>query len=142
VVKGRGGSRPGAGRRKGKLKDELAVKAPQLLAPAPDPHILAPIIAGDSLFFTEILDRIGEADIGSGPRKKITNAVDYALQKLYCGDKQIETLIFKMVLEHKYGRPAQGVFVGDTREHSRPLTYGNMPRTIVASDAGGSRKPQ
>lgn len=115
-----GGKRSNAGRRKGNVKDEIAVQAPQILAPVRN-------AVEDEQFFTEILDRIGDADIGYGPRKKIESAVDYALAKLYCGDKQIETLMFKMILEHKYGKAAQGVFVGDTRETTRALTRGNLP---------------
>lgn len=129
-----GGKRSNAGRRKGNVKDEIAVQAPQILAPVRN-------AVEDEQFFTEILDRIGDADIGHGPRKKIESAVDYALAKLYCGDKQIEAMMFKMIVEHKYGRPAQGVFVGDTREVTRRASYGNLPHTISAPQPGGDRKP-
>jgi hypothetical protein len=112
-----GGKRPNAGRRKGKIEDEIAVQAPE---------ILAPIGKGDEKFFTEILNRIGEGDIGQGPRKRIENAVDYALAKLYCGDKQIEAMLFKMVVEHKYGKPAQPVISKDTREDAPELDFGNL----------------
>lgn len=121
-----GGKRTNAGRRKGE-KAITAVVAPQ---------ILAPVGSADPGFFTRVLARMGE-----GKPAVIKSAEDYALDLLFRDDVQTRSYNFNKFLDHIHGRPAQGVFVGDTREVSRPLIYGNMPRAISAPKPGGDRKP-
>jgi hypothetical protein len=61
-------------------------------------------------------------------RDKATNAAEYQLSLLVCGDRGTESANFNKLLDRKYGKPAQGVFVGDTREAPRPeLDFGDLP---------------
>jgi hypothetical protein len=39
------------------------------------------------------------------------------------------------------GKPAQGVFLGDTREHARELDFGDLPELIAAGKSGAAGKP-
>jgi hypothetical protein len=55
------------------------------------------------------------------------NAAEYQLSLLVCGDRGLESANFNKLLDRKYGKPAQGVFVGDTREQTRELDFGDLP---------------
>lgn len=136
MVKGRGGARPGAGRRKGESKalETMIARTEAPSAPAVQ-QILTALPDRDTTFFSRVLSRIGE-----GKPATIKSAEDYALDLLFRDDVQTRSYNFNKFLDHIHGRPAQGVFVGDTREVSRPLAYGNMPRTI-AGNTGGAGKP-
>lgn len=39
------------------------------------------------------------------------------------------------------GKPAQGVFVGDTRESARELDFGDLPEIFTPSQSGAPGKP-
>lgn len=110
----RGGKRPGAGRRKPKV-DQETMEAPG--------------------FATSVLGRIGE-----GKPKEIRNAEDYQLDLLYAADMQTRSINFNRLLDRKYGKPAQGVFVGDTRESTRDVSFGDLPMP-ASNQLGKTGKP-
>jgi hypothetical protein len=43
--------------------------------------------------------------------------------------------------DRRDGKPAQGVFVGDTRESARELDFGDLPELIAPGQSGTARKP-
>lgn len=71
-------------------------------------------------------------------RDLATNAAEYQLSLLVCGDRNTESANFNKLLDRKYGKPAQGVFVGDTREATRELDFGDLP---MPSQPGAAGKP-
>jgi len=99
----RGGKREGSGRRKA-----LTAKLPAAVV--------------DQGFATRVLERIGE-----GCPKEIKSAEDFQLTLIYSSDIQTSSYNFNRCLDRKYGKPAQGVFSGDTRENARELDFGNLP---------------
>lgn len=87
-------------------------------------------------FATEVLALIGttikrtdgtEIHWTKMTRELAINAAEYQLSLLVCGDRGIESANFNKLLDRKYGKPAQGVFVGDTREATRDLDFGDLP---------------
>lgn len=101
-----GGKRPNAGRPKSK---------------AETPEV------PDRGFATRVLERIGKDGWAKISRENATNAEEYALALLVCGDKRIESENFNKLLDRRYGKPAQGMFMGDTRETARDLDFGDLP---------------
>lgn len=99
-------------------------------------------------FASEVLALIGtKIKLASGneiqwyemTRDLAENAVHYQLWLIVCGDRGTESANFNKCLDRKYGKPAQGVFVGDTREAAgRELDFGDLP---VPSQLGATGKP-
>lgn len=58
-------------------------------------------------------------------------------------DRRIVHDTRKYLTDRRDGKPAQGVFIGDTREAMQPLTRGNLPSHFSAAGAhaAGSHKP-
>lgn len=58
-------------------------------------------------------------------------------------DRRIVHDTRKYLTDRRDGKPAQGVFIGDTREAMQPLTRGNLPSHFNAAGAhsAGSHKP-
>lgn len=50
-----------------------------------------------------------------------------------------ETRVY--LTDRRDGKPAQGVFIGDTRESARELDFGDLPELIAPSQPGAARKP-
>lgn len=72
-------------------------------------------------------------------REKATNAIEYQLSLLVCGDRGTESSNFNKLLDRKYGKPAQGVFAGDTREVIHPeIDFGGLP---MPDQSGAVGKP-
>lgn len=102
----RGGKRDGAGRKKQTVE---TVELP------------------DKGFATRVLNRIGTEGWDKIDRKNAKNAEEYALALLTCGDKRIEAENFNKLLDRRYGKPAQGMFMGDTRESVIDIDFGTLP---------------
>lgn len=55
------------------------------------------------------------------------------------GEKRLIKETLQYLTDRRDGKPAQGVFVGDTREGREALGFGNLP--MPAHDAGATGKP-
>jgi hypothetical protein len=120
----RGGKRePGPGKKQGRPKTKI--ETPQI----PTKGFASDVLA---LIGTKIR---GESWI-TMTRDKAQNAAEYQLSLLVCGDRGVESANFNKLLDRKYGKPAQGVFVGDTREATRELDFGDLPIPYQPSAAG------
>lgn len=47
----------------------------------------------------------------------------------------------RYLTDRRDGKPAQGVFIGDTRESARDLDFGDLPELIAPSQPGAAGKP-
>lgn len=56
-------------------------------------------------------------------------------------DKRLRFETRRYLTDRRDGRPAQGVFVGDTRENARELDFGDLPELVTPSESGSTRKP-
>ena len=65
-----------------------------------------------------------------------------AWQSLLCSkDARLQFDVLKYLTDRRDGKPAQGVFVGDTRESARELDFGDLPDLFAASKPGQTNKP-
>jgi len=46
-------------------------------------------------------------------------------------DERLRFDVQKYLTDRRDGKPAQGVFAGDTRENVRDITFGNLPMPAV-----------
>lgn len=60
---------------------------------------------------------------------------------LLAKDKHIVKEARKYLTDRRDGKPAQGVFIGDTRENARELDFGDLPELIATSKPVAARKP-
>jgi len=58
------------------------------------------------------------------------------LELLNAKDERLRFDVQKYLTDRRDGKPAQGVFVGDTREGAPPLERGNLPSHFKAANAG------
>jgi hypothetical protein len=77
-----------------------------------------------------------------GIATRVLNAIDeekWWLALLHCDDKRLRFDVQKYLTDRRDGKPAQGVFVGDTREKNIPeLEFGNLLiGTTTERPAGG-----
>lgn len=63
------------------------------------------------------------------------------LELLNVRDERLRFDVQKYLTDRRDGKPAQGVFLGDTREGMQALERGNLPSHFAPEDARGSRKP-
>jgi hypothetical protein len=63
------------------------------------------------------------------------------LELLNAGDERLRFDVQKYLTDRRDGKPAQGVFVGDTREGARALERGNLPSHFEAQSGRRSGKP-
>jgi hypothetical protein len=66
------------------------------------------------------------------------------LELLNAKDDRLRFDVQKYLTDRRDGKPAQGVFVGDTRESGQALNRGNLPshfRKTESADIGGTGKP-
>lgn len=111
--KGRGGARPGSGR-------------------PPKPKI--PQFAGKG-----IASRVLAAPASKKTGWEGEEARWMAL--LNANDERLRFDVQKYLTDRRDGKPAQGVFVGDTRESERPLAFGDLPMPHAPANPGGTGKP-
>lgn len=112
----RGGARPGAGR---KPKPKIELSATKGIA-------------------TEVFSRLDG--------KKAPTEVMLWLNLLATKDERLRLDTLKYLTDRRDGKPAQGVFLGDTREGSQALERGNAPSYFGSSahaprNLAGSDKP-
>lgn len=65
------------------------------------------------------------------------------IHTLELGEQRLIKETAEYLTNRRDGKPAQGVFVGDTRESERPLDRGDIPSLISAKaeNPGGTGKP-
>jgi len=64
------------------------------------------------------------------------------LELLNAKDERLRFDVQKYLTDRRDGKPAQGVFLGDTREAGQALERGNLPSHFETSrNAAGSHKP-
>lgn len=56
-------------------------------------------------------------------------------------DKRLVFETRRYLTDRRDGKPAQGVFVGDTREKARELDFGDLPELIAPSQSRTAGKP-
>lgn len=61
------------------------------------------------------------------------------MELLNAKDERLRFDVQKYLTDRRDGKPAQGVFVGDTRESERPLDFGDLP--MPSANPGGAGKP-
>ena len=65
------------------------------------------------------------------------------LELLNAKDERLRFDVQKYLTDRRDGKPAQGVFVGDTREGAPPLERGDLPSHFkVSANARGDDKPK
>lgn len=74
------------------------------------------------LHFDEFKDKDQREELTRGDRQEIREALIYLTNR-------------------RDGKPAQGVFVGDTRERARDLDFGDLPDLVTAGQSAPARKP-
>jgi hypothetical protein len=60
---------------------------------------------------------------------------------LASSDRRLRFEARKYLTDRRDGKPAQGVFVGDTRETARDLDFGDLPELVAAGESKPARKP-
>lgn len=63
------------------------------------------------------------------------------LELLNASDERLRFDVQKYLTDRRDGKPAQGVFVGDTRETMQGLERGDLPSHFPAAHPGGVNKP-
>jgi hypothetical protein len=135
-TKGRGGARAGAGR-KAKPKIELSATkgiASSVLRTLPEVEIWRFLAHADA--FEDLVP-------GSKLSAKQIDECKTKRAELTRSDRyQIESVMDRLT-NRRDGKPAQGIFTGDTRETAPALTRGNLPTHFDAAtrNAAGSHKP-
>ena len=71
-------------------------------------------------------------------RSDLTHELRVALP---LGEKRLIEETLEYLTDRREGKPAQGVFVGDTRETMLPLDRGDLPHLIETPQSGGTGKP-
>jgi hypothetical protein len=89
---------------------------------------------------------IGAAGNPRGIATRVLQAIDevkWWLDLLNCDDKRLRFDVQKYLTDRRDGKPAQGVFVGDTRENVPELDFGNliMPARPASGKPGEAGKP-
>jgi hypothetical protein len=56
-------------------------------------------------------------------------------------DRRLAFETRRYLTDRRDGKPAQGVFIGDTRESARELDFGDLPELIAPSEPGAAGKP-
>lgn len=56
-------------------------------------------------------------------------------------DQRVQLDTRKYLTDRRDGKPAQGVFVGDTRESARELDFGDLPELIAPGQSSAARRP-
>ena len=87
---------------------------------------------------SEVLNTLGHNYKG----KALPSELEFWLVLLANDDKRLRFDVLKYLTDRRDGKPAQGVFVGDTRENRPDLDFGNL---LVDPDpdgkSGKTRKP-
>lgn len=60
---------------------------------------------------------------------------------LIVNDRRIVLETRRYLTDRRDGKPAQGVFVGDTRETARELDFGDLPELVAPGQSQPTRKP-
>jgi hypothetical protein len=60
---------------------------------------------------------------------------------LVARDQRVSFEARKYLTDRREGKPAQGVFMGDTRERARDLDFGDLPDIIAPGEPLAARKP-
>lgn len=60
---------------------------------------------------------------------------------LLATDKRLRIETRRYLTDRRDGKPAQGVFIGDTRENARELDFGDLPELVTASKSDAAGKP-
>lgn len=63
------------------------------------------------------------------------------MELLNAKDERLRFDVQKYLTDRRDGKPAQGVFVGDTREGAAALDFGDLPLPSQAANSGGTGKP-
>jgi hypothetical protein len=63
------------------------------------------------------------------------------LELLNAKDDRLRFDVIKYLTDRRDGKPAQGVFVGDTRETARDLDFGDLPMPDAPGKPGTAGKP-
>jgi hypothetical protein len=66
---------------------------------------------------------------------------DLWMSLLADADKRLRFDVLKYLTDRRDGKPAQGMFVGDTRETARELDFGDLPELIAAGKSVPAGKP-
>lgn len=87
---------------------------------------------------TEVLASIPEQEYWRGLLRADLTLLERT--QLALGEKHLikDTLVY--LTDRRDGKPAQGVFVGDTREIARELDFGDLP-LLTAGEPGAPGKP-
>lgn len=63
------------------------------------------------------------------------------MELLNAKDERLRFDVLKYLTDRRDGKPAQGVFVGDTRESARDLDFGDLKDFFAAGEPGAAGKP-
>jgi hypothetical protein len=116
-TKSRGGARAGAGR---KAKPKIELSASKGMA-------------------SRVLGRIDEEEYWLSLLRFDLKPAERVMLSL--GEKCLIEDTLEYLTNRRDGKPAQGVFVGDTREISRDLDFGDLPFASAAGKPGAAHKP-
>lgn len=87
---------------------------------------------------SRVLNRIDEEEYWLSLLRFDLKPADRVMLPL--GEKSLIEDTLEYLTNRRDGKPAQGVFVGDTREISRDLDFGDLP-LLTAGESGAPGKP-
>ena len=70
-----------------------------------------------------------------------TDVLPEQLHTLELSERRLVEETMEYLTNRRDGKPAQGVFVGDTRDAAQALDFGDLPSLIAAPRPSGADKP-